>query len=259
MADFVLEIEYDGAPFAGWQRQAGPATVQGRLESALARLHAQARVTGAAGRTDSGVHAAGQVALVSLERAITPVRLMAALNHHLRPDPVAVLRAAPAPAGFHPRFSATERRYRYRILNRPAPPVLSRGHVWHVPGALDATLMREGAAHLVGRHDFTTFRAAACQADSPLRTLDVITIETRAVPGGQELWLGFRARSFLHRQVRSIVGTLARVGAGLRAPGDVARALAARDRAACGPVAPACGLCLTGVSFENSPFREDAR
>jgi len=254
MAEIALEIEYDGGPFAGWQRQAGPVTVQGTLEAALGAVDPEAAVIGAAGRTDSGVHASGQVVLCRLRKPLAPARLAAALNAHLRPAPLAVLRAAMPPAGFHPRFSAVERRYVYRILNRRAPAVLERGHVWQLGRALDAGAMRAGAAHLIGRHDFTTFRAAGCQADSPLRTLDAITIEAIAVPGGQELRLAFRARSYLHRQVRSIVGTLERVGAGAWKPGDVARALAARERAACGPVAPAAGLCLTGVCYARDPF-----
>ena len=257
MAGIVLELEYDGGPFAGWQRQAGPVTVQGTLEVALAAIDPGAGVIAAAGRTDAGVHASGQVVLCDLAKPLAPARLAAALNAHLRPAPVAVLRAAPAPEGFHPRFSAIERRYLYRILNRRAPAVLTRGRVWQLGRALDVDAMRAGAGHLIGRHDFTTFRAAECQADSPLRTLDGITIEAVAVPGGQEIRLSFRARSYLHRQVRSIVGTLERVGAGAWAPDDVARALAARNRAACGPVAPAAGLCLSGVGYSADPFAEE--
>jgi tRNA pseudouridine38-40 synthase len=255
MPRFALLIEYDGTPFHGWQRQAeGRPSVQAALERALAALGEAAPAVAAAGRTDAGVHAAGQVAQADLLRDWAPGRLAAALNWHLRPDPVAVLAAARAPEGFHARFSATERRYRFRILCRRAPAVLDRGRVWHLPHALDTAAMRDAAAHLVGRHDFTTFRAALCQARSPLRTLDAITIATTEVAGGVEIALDFRARSFLHSQVRSIVGTLERVGAGAWPPEAVAQALAARDRAACGPVAPPQGLCLTGVGYPGDPF-----
>jgi len=252
---YALLIEYHGGPFHGWQRQAeGRPSVQAAIEDALARIDPAGPPVAAAGRTDAGVHATGQVVHADLSRAWAPARLCAALNAHLRPRPVAVLAAAAVAEGFHARFSAVERRYRYRILARAAPAAVEAGLVWQVPWKLDVGAMREGAAHLVGRHDFTTFRAALCQARSPLRTLDAVTVEAAAVPGGAEIRLEFRARSFLHSQVRSIVGTLERVAAGARPPAAVADALAARDRAACGPVAPPQGLCLTAVAYPAAPF-----
>jgi tRNA pseudouridine38-40 synthase len=256
MHRYALLIEYDGAPFHGWQRQAeGRPSVQQRIETALAALgEASARVQGA-GRTDAGVHAEGQVADVTLGREWVPERLRAAINAHLQPDPVAILAVARVGADFSARFSAVGRRYRYSVLCRAAPPVLERGRVWHRRQELDLEAMREAARHLIGRHDFTTFRATLCQARSPVRTLDRLDITTEARPGnGIVLHLEVEARSFLHNQVRSIVGTLERVGAGAWAPADVARALAARDRAACGPVAPPQGLCLTGVRYPADPF-----
>ena len=255
MPRYAFRIEYDGAPFHGWQRQAGGLpSVQAAVEGALARLDPQAPPVQGAGRTDTGVHASGQVAHADLSRSWEPARLMAALNAHLRPAPLAVTACAAVDDAFHARFSAHERRYLFRILNRRAPPVLDRGRVWHVQVPLDAGAMAEAAAALTGRHDFTTFRASLCQADSPLRTLDEASVSVRPVDGGQEIALTFRARSFLHSQVRSMVGTLERVGAGAWAPGDMARALAARDRTACGPVAPPQGLCLTGVGYDPDPF-----
>jgi tRNA pseudouridine38-40 synthase len=252
---YALLIEYHGGPFHGWQRQAeGRPSVQAAVEDALARIDPAAPPVAAAGRTDAGVHATGQVVHADLDRAWVPARLCSALNAHLRPRPVAVLAAAAVAEGFHARFSAVERRYRYRILARAAPAAVEAGLVWQVPWPLNVAAMREGAAHLVGRHDFTTFRAALCQARSPVRTLDSVTVEAAAVPGGREIRLEFRARSFLHSQVRSIVGTLERVAAGARPPEAVAQALAARDRAACGPVAPPQGLCLTAVGYPEDLF-----
>jgi tRNA pseudouridine38-40 synthase len=253
MPRYAFLIEYDGGPFHGWQRQAGGLpSVQGALERALAGLD-PATVTGA-GRTDTGVHASGQVAHADLARDWVPFRLMQAINAHLRPDPVAVVQVARVADDFHARFSARERRYLYRILCRRAPAVLDRGVVWQVPRLLDVGAMQAGAAHLLGRHDFTTFRSSICQAQSPVKTLDDVAIAALPVPGGTEVRLSFRARSFLHNQVRSMVGTLERVGAGAWAPHDVARALAAANRAACGPVAPPQGLSLTGVGYPDDPF-----
>jgi len=255
MPRFALLIEYHGAPFAGWQRQAGQPSVQAAVEAALRRLEPDAPGIAAAGRTDAGVHATGQVAHCDLARDWDPFRLAEALNAHLRPAPVAVLTAARVGPEFHARFSARERRYTYRLLVRRAPPALEAGRVWHVRHPLDAGAMRAAAACLVGRHDFTTFRAALCQAASPVRTLDALELEEVALPhGGAEIRAHLRARSFLHNQVRSIVGTLERVGAGAWPPGRVAEALAARERSACGPVAPPQGLCLTGVTHEPAPF-----
>ena len=254
MPRYALLLEYHGAPFCGWQRQRGQPSVQAGLEAALAQLEPGAPPVAAAGRTDSGVHASGQVAHCDLAREWEPFRLMEALNHHLRPAPVAVLAAAAVADDFHARFSARERCYLFRIVIRRAPLALESGLAWQRRHALDVAAMRAAAAHLVGKHDFTTFRAAHCQADSPLRTLDAIEIAEHPLPAGCELRLQFRARSFLHNQVRSITGTLERVGAGAWTPGDVAAALTARDRAACGPVCPPHGLYLTGVRYPADPF-----
>jgi tRNA pseudouridine38-40 synthase len=228
--------------------------VQGTLESALARiLGGQPRLV-VAGRTDAGVHATGQVAHVDLARAWEPFRLCAALNAHLRPAPVAVVAAAEVADGFHARFDAVEREYLFRLVARRAPLVHDRGLAWRVGHLLDLAAMREGAAALIGRHDFTTFRSSICQAKSPVRTLDALEIEERPAPAGREYRFRLRARSFLHNQVRGIVGTLERVGAGVWPPERVGEALAARDRAACGPVCPPDGLYLVAVRYPRDPF-----
>ena len=257
MPRFALLIEYDGAPFAGWQAQADQPSVQGAIEAALARLDpgfkAGARIA-AAGRTDAGVHATGQVAHADLTRDWDPFRLSEALNWHLKPAPVAILAAARVDDDFHARFSAHERSYLFRLIARRAPVTHDRGNVWQVLNPLDVEAMRAGAAHLIGRHDFTTFRSTMCQSPSPVKTLDEITIEERDIPQGREYRFCLRARSFLHNQVRSIVGTLERVGAGSWPPERVAEALQARDRAACGPVCPPQGLYLTDVGYSREPF-----
>ena len=256
MPRFALQVEYDGAPFAGWQAQADQPSVQGAIETALARLDPAfaTRRIAAAGRTDAGVHATGQVAHADLDRDWDPFRLSEALNWHLKPAPVAILRAARVPDDFHARFSAVERRYLFRLVARRAPLTHGRGQVWQVLNPLDVDAMRAGAAHLVGHHDFTTFRSSICQAKSPVKSLDEIRIEVADIPQGREYRFHLRARSFLHNQVRSIVGTLERVGAGSWAPERVGQALAARDRAACGPVCPPHGLYLTGVGYPCDPF-----
>ncbi|WP_413872385.1 tRNA pseudouridine(38-40) synthase TruA [Albidovulum sp.] len=254
MPRYALRIEYHGGPFAGWQRQSGQPSVQAAVESALARLDPGGPAIAAAGRTDAGVHATGQVAHCDLGRDWEPFRLMEALNWHLKPAPVAVLAAARVAGDFHARFAATERRYLYRIIARRAPLTLEAGLAWRVLRPLDAGAMREAAAHLVGHHDFTTFRSTLCQSRSPVKTLDEIVLDEVEIPHGREYRFRLRARSFLHNQVRSIVGTLERVGAGAWSPADVKAALEARDRAACGPVAPPDGLCLTGVSYPEDPF-----
>lgn len=245
MRRWRLLIEYDGGPFVGWQRQASGLAVQAVIEEAVARLTGETAVVVGGGRTDAGVHALGQVAHLDLEKDFVPERLMGGLNAHLRPHPVAVLEVRAAPEGFHARFSARARRYLYRILDRRAPPTLERGRVWHLPRRLDAERMHEAAQALVGRHDFTSFRASECQAASAVKTLDLLhvrrvgaVVEVRAV-----------ARSFLHHQVRNIVGTLVRVGLGEADPGWPARVLAARDRRAAGPTAPACGLFLERIDY----------
>jgi len=245
MPRYRLTLEYDGAPFVGWQAQANGPSVQAALEAAVhAFAGEEVRVTGA-GRTDTGVHATGQVAHLDLARDWPADTVRDALNAHLWPQPVAVLEAQRTDDEFHARFSAVGRAYLFRILDRRPPPALLRARVWHVRKPLNAEAMAAAAAALVGRHDFTTFRDAACQANSPERTLDVAEVRRE----GEEIHLRFEARSFLHRQVRSMTGTLAEVGAGRWATDDVAAALAARDRSACGPVAPPEGLYLTRVVY----------
>ncbi|MEL6316383.1 MAG: tRNA pseudouridine(38-40) synthase TruA [Pseudomonadota bacterium] len=248
MPRYKLTLEYDGTPFVGWQRQENGPSVQAALEAALARLGEAAGVTGA-GRTDAGVHALGQVAHADLARDWDGFRLAEALNHHLRPAPIAVLSAAAADPDFHARFDAVERRYLYRIALRRAPLALEARRAWRIGRPLDAAAMRAAAAHLIGRHDFTTFRSTQCQARSPVKTLDALEVTTLEGPSGPEVRIAARARSFLHNQVRSLVGTLERVGAGKWPPERAAEALAPRDRAACGPVAPPDGLHLVAVAY----------
>lgn len=251
---YALLIDYDGRTFAGWQRQPNQPSVQGALEAAAARLDAAGPAVFGAGRTDAGVHATGQVAHLDMGRTWDPARLAAALNAHLRPLPVAVLAAAEAGPEFHARFDAVEREYLYRMIARRAPLTRDAGFAWRVERRPDLAAIRAGAAQLIGRHDFTTFRSSICQAKSPVRTLDEITVAERPVPGGVELSFRLRARSFLHNQVRSIVGTLERVGAGAWPPERVGAALEARDRTACGPVAPPDGLTLVAVRYPDGPF-----
>lgn len=254
MPRYALKIEYHGGSFAGWQRQAAQSSVQGSVEQALGRLEPEAPGIAGAGRTDAGVHATGQVAHCDLTRDWTPFRLSEALNQHLKPAPIAILAAARVADDFHARFSAIERRYLFRLIRRRAPVTHEAGLVWQVKNRLDLAAMQAGAAHLIGHRDFTTFRSSICQATSPVKTLDEIVIEERALPEGEEYRFTLRARSFLHNQVRSIVGTLERVGAGAWPPDRVGTALAARDRAACGPVAPPQGLYLIGVGYPVDPF-----
>jgi tRNA pseudouridine38-40 synthase len=250
MTAWALLIEYDGGPFSGWQRQDGVLSVQQVLEDAAFRISGVPAPSAVAGRTDAGVHASAQVAMLALPDHLDARRVRDALNFHMKPHPVAVLQAAPALPGWNPRFSATGRAYRYLILNRRARPALLAGRVWHWPHPLDPVAMQEGAGHLLGRHDFTSFRAAACQANSPLRTLDRLDVTQQ----GDMIEIVAEARSFLHHQVRTMVGTLVQVGSGRWRPEAVAAALAARDRAAAGPNAPPEGLCLTRVRYAADPF-----
>ena len=245
MPRYRLVIEYDGGGFVGWQRQKTGLSVQGVVEAAIARFCGETPTVHGAGRTDAGVHALAQVAHVDLSRAAAPETIRGALNHHLRPHPVSILAVEAAPEGFHARLSAVGRHYRYRILNRRAPPALERGRVWHVAPPLDLAAMQAGARHLVGHHDFSTFRDSLCQARSPVKTLDALDVRGC----GDEIVVEARARSFLHHQVRNMVGTLKLVGLGRWQPDDVARALAARDRRAGGPTAPAEGLVLVAVLY----------
>ena len=247
MPRYRLTIEYDGRPYNGFQAQAAQPSVQGAIEAAVTAFSGQTIRIAAAGRTDTGVHATAQVVHVDLERDWPAETVMNALNAHLVREAVSVLDAVVVSDDWHARFSANERRYLYRILNRRAPPALEAGKVWHVKKPIDAQAMQAAAQALVGLHDFTTFRDMACQAKSPMKTLDV----ARVSRVGDEVHLVFEARSFLHRQVRSMTGTLAEVGVGRWTAGDVREALEARDRKACGPVAPADGLYLTGVGYEG--------
>lgn len=242
---FKLTIEYDGGAFCGWQRVANGPSVQGALEGAIEKLTgARAELVGA-GRTDSGVHAKAQIAHVDIAKPFSPGRIRDGLNAHLRPHPIAVLKAEEAAADFHARFDARARVYRYRIINRRTPLTLDRGKAWRVARPLDAAAMHAAAQVLIGKHDFTTFRDGHCQAKSPIKTLD----RCEASRAGDEIEIWCEAQSFLHRQVRSIVGTLAEVGQGKMSAADVAAALAAKDRARCGPVALADGLYLMQVKY----------
>lgn len=255
MPRFALKIAYHGGPFAGWQRQADQPSVQGAIEAALCRLEPGPHTIAAAGRTDAGVHGLGQVAHCDLGRDWDPFRLSEALNYHLKPAPVAVVDCAQVPDDWHARFSAVERVYVFRLICRRAPLVHDAGLAWRVGHRLDGAAMQAGADRLLGRHDFTTFRSSICQADSPVRTLDTLSIAQEAYPGGTAFAFRLVARSFLHNQVRSIVGTLERVGVGAWAPARVGEALAARDRSACGPVSPPDGLYLTDVIYPSGPFK----
>ena len=245
MPRYRLTIEYDGSTYNGFQVQAGQPTVQGVLEAAITAFSGETVRLAAAGRTDTGVHATGQVISVDLVKAWPAATVMNAMNAHMVTEAVSVLDCVESDPEFHARFSATGRRYLYRILNRPGRPALDRGRVWHVKRPLDAAAMHRAAQALVGLHDFTTFRDVNCQSASPVKTLDV-AIVARV---GDEVHLIFEARSFLHRQVRSMTGTLVEVGLGRWAEADVAAALVAKDRAACGTVAPSEGLYLTGVEY----------
>ena len=254
MPRYALKIEYDGAPFVGWQRQQGQVSVQGSIEKALSNLENKEHAITGAGRTDAGVHAKCQVAHCDLEKEWEPFRLSEALNFHLRPLPIAVIDCTLVDKQWHARFSALERKYLFRLLVRRAPSTHEAGLVWRIGHSLDLSKMIEASKYLLGKHDFTTFRSSICQAKSPIKTLDEIQIDHIEGWSGDEFRFQFRARSFLHNQVRSFVGTLERVGAGSWDPVDVKKALEAKDRSACGPVSPPHGLYLTDVVYEPNPF-----
>ena len=254
MPRYALKIEYDGAPFVGWQRQQSQISVQGSIEKALLNLENKEHAIAGAGRTDAGVHAKCQVAHCDLDKEWEPFRLSEALNFHLRPLPIAVIDCALVDKDWHARFSALERKYLFRLLVRRAPSTHEAGFVWQIGHSLDLSKMIEASKYLLGKHDFTTFRSSVCQAKSPIKTLDEIKIDRIEGWSGDEFRFQLRARSFLHNQVRSFVGTLERVGAGSWNPVDVKKALEAKDRSACGPVSPPHGLYLTDVVYEPNPF-----
>jgi tRNA pseudouridine38-40 synthase len=252
--NWALLLEYDGGPFVGWQRQDSGLSVQDVVEAAAAHLNNGAPVAATvAGRTDSGVHAAGQVVALALPAGFRPRQVRDALNYHMKPHPVVVVRAAPAPEGWNPRFSAVGRSYRYQLLNRRARPALLLGRVWHVATPLNAEAMHAAAQTLLGKHDFTSFRAAACQAKSPIRTLDRLDVSRE----GDLITIVAEARSFLHHQVRNLAGTLRLVGDGKWPVERPAAVLAARDRGLAGPTAPAEGLCLMRVHYPADPFARE--
>lgn len=245
MTRWRITVEYDGTGYVGWQRQDNGPSIQEALETAIARFSGESPRVFGAGRTDAGVHASGQVAHFDLEKAARTDTVADALNAHLRPEPIAVLDATAVEPDFDARLSARERAYLYRIVNRRAPLTTERGRAWLVQTPLDAEAMGVAAARLVGKHDFSTFRASLCQARSPVKTLDVLEVARE----GEEIRVRARARSFLHHQVRNIVGTLNLVGEGKWSADDVAAALEARDRRKGGPTAPACGLYLREVLY----------
>ena len=245
MPRYALTIEYDGGPFVGWQRQLNGASIQARLEDAVFAVNGARVVVHGAGRTDAGVHALGQVAHVDLVKDWSCDRLRDALNAHLKPDPIAICYVESVSLAFEARFSAIRRHYRYLIDNRRAPLTLTLGRAWHVKWSLDAQAMHEAAQSLLGRHDFTTFRASECQASSPIRTLERLDVRR----SGDRIEIDVSARSFLHNQVRSIAGSLEHVGSGKWRPADLIAALDARDRKRCGQVAPPQGLYLTAVDY----------
>ena len=245
MTRYKLTLEYDGTPFVGWQRQKNGISVQQNLEEAITGFCGETVSISAAGRTDAGVHACAQVAHADIEKQVTPDIVRDALNHYLKPSPISILQACVVAPDFHARFDAVKRHYLYRILNRRAPPALERGRVWHAPAALDVAAMDDAAQSLVGHHDFTTFRAAGCQAKSPIKTLDSFQVTQVA----DEIHFSISARSFLHTQVRSLVGTLRKVGESKWTGRQVDQALKACDRAQCGPLAPPYGLYLLKVDY----------
>ena len=247
MARFRLILEYDGTPYMGWQRQKHGPSVQGALETALAKIDGAPVTVFGAGRTDAGVHARAQVAHCDIVKTIRGDKLRDAINYHLGEERVSVLDAQIVPEDFHARFDARERIYLYRMIDRRPRLALDRNRVWRIPQAMSAEAMDKAAEHLIGCHDFTTFRDAQCQAKSPIKTLDYIDVER----AGAEIHIHVGARSFLHRQVRSIAGSLVEVGRGKRDPDWVADILKAKDRAKCGPVAPAHGLYLMRVDYSD--------
>jgi tRNA pseudouridine38-40 synthase len=254
MPRYALKIEYEGSKFSGWQSQKDQLTVQGEIETALSSFEPSSPRIFGAGRTDSGVHATGQVAHVDLPKLWDPFRLMEAINFNLKPNPIAIVSASEVSSTWHARFSAINRHYLYRLVSRRAPLTHQRGLVWQVKHPLDLKKMREASLFLIGTHDFTTFRSTICQAKSPIKTIDSIEINEREVPNGLEYEFLVKAPSFLHNQIRSFVGTLERVGAGRWSPLKVKTILEKCSRSSCGPVCSPSGLYLTNVIYTENPF-----
>ena len=256
MFRYALKIEYDGTLFHGWQKQSQLKTVQGEINLALRNLDNLSEGVTGAGRTDAGVHATGQVAHVDMNTEWEPIKLQNALNYYLKPRPIAIVGAVKVNSNFHSRFSAQERYYLFKILIRPAPLTLDKNRFWHVRRHLDVKKMVEGASYLIGRHDFTTFRSSSCQAKSPIKTIEKIIINETEIELGSVIEIRLKAQSFLHNQVRSIAGTLEKVGSGNWVPEQVGAALSKKNRTACGPVAPPMGLYLTKINYREPIFRD---
>ena len=254
MPRYALKVEYDGKPYHGWQRQRDVPSVQQTIEIAISKIAPEKPEIQGAGRTDAGVHATGQIAHVDLNKPWDSFRLSEAINYHLRPEPISITKCSIVADDFHARFSAKKRRYVFRLLSRRAPAIVDVGWVWQIQHDLDLGLMQKGAKYLIGKHDFTTFRSSICQAQSPIKSLKEISIKEISLEHGKEFEFTIIARSFLHNQVRSFIGTLERVGAGSWDPERVHEALIAKDRSQCGPVCPPHGLYLAEVSYDNEIF-----
>jgi len=249
-----IELAYDGTKYHGWQRQRDVPSVQQTIEIAISKIAPEKPEIQGAGRTDAGVHATGQIAHVDLNKPWDSFRLSEAINYHLRPEPISITKCSIVADDFHARFSAKERRYVFRLLSRRAPAIVDVGWVWQIQHDLDLELMQEGAKYLVGKHDFTTFRSSICQAQSPIKSLKEISVKEISLEHGKEFEFTIIARSFLHNQVRSFIGTLERVGSGSWDPERVHEALIAKDRSQCGPVCPPHGLYLAQVSYDTEIF-----
>lgn len=254
MNRYALKIEYDGTPFHGWQKQSGLETVQGAINVALKKLDPYCSGVTGSGRTDAGVHAIGQVGHLDLKKNWDSSQLQQALNFHLRPNAICIVACKKVNSNFHARFSAIKRHYIFKIINRRPPLALEENRCWHIRHPLDLEKMKQGASYLIGKHDFTTFRSTLCQAKSPIKTLDKIEIKEVNSLTGPSVIVKFEAQSFLHNQIRSIIGTLEKVGSSSWLPRRVELALVSKSRAACGPVAPPSGLYLTKIDYEENIF-----
>ena len=254
MPRYALKVEYDGKPYHGWQRQRDVPSVQQTIEIAISKIAPEKPEIQGAGRTDAGVHATGQIAHVDLNKPWDSFRLSEAINYHLRPAPISITKCSIVADDFHARFSAKERRYVFRLLSRRAPAIVDVGWVWQIQHDLDLELMQEGAKYLVGKHDFTTFRSSICQAQSPIKSLKEISVKEISLEHGKEFEFTIIARSFLHNQVRSFIGTLERVWSGSWDAERVHQALIANERSQCGPVCPPHGLYFAQVSYDTEIF-----